>query len=1052
MRLYFNTIFHAFIGFLLTVPPGFAQRQDVKFQHLSVEEGLSQITVYAVAQDYKGFMWFGTKDGLNKFDGYQLTVYKNVPFEANSLSDNVVQTLYADSLATLWIGTKGGLNKLDLITERFSRYVHDPQNPRSLSNDYVWTICRDRSGALWIGTDGGGLNRFDPQTEEFIHYQNDPNDAHSLSNDQIRAVHQDRSGTLWIGTLNGLNKFDPATSSFVRYQYDPADPRSLSNNVVMDILEDTMGTLWIGTLGGGLNVYEPATGKFARYRHDPKQPNSLSDDRVSAIWQDSRRSGTLWIGTLGGGLNRFHRETGTFTCYKNDAINPGSLSHDAIWSIYEDRSGSLWIGTAGGGLNKLAPRKKFNHYGAAANDPHGLNNPFVRALLVDHQDMVWVGTYGGGLNKLDRRTGAFMVYKNDPSNPASLSHNVVWSIYEDRNNTLWVGTRKGLNRFDRRAGSFKQIKSDPDDSRYLSDYDISTIYEDSKGTLWIGTFNGGLNKFDRVTLQVERHQNNPADSTSLSHNSIFCIVEDRGGALWIGTDGGGLNKFDRQTGRSKRFLNDPRNPRSLSHNSVRSIYEDPSGALWIGTSQGLNKLDPQTGDFIQYFEKDGLPNAVIYGVLGDERGNLWLSTNNGIARFNEHLPDGKRCQNFDANDGLQSAEFNTGAYHKSKSGEMFFGGVNGFNCFFPDEIQSNPYVPPVALTAFRKFGEMVELDTAIYELDRLDLSYRENFFSFEFAALDYAAPEKNRYAYKLDGFDEQWIDAGARRFASYTNLDGGSYVFRVKGSNSDGVWNEAGARINVRIIPPYWKTAWFRILLLALLAGIIAMAYHARVKQLKREKQAQESFSRRLIDLQEKERKRIAAELHDSFGQNLLIIRNGLQSLLASLSGQKASLSEVNQLSEIALQAINEVREISYDLHPHQLDRLGLKKAIESVIQKFSRAGGVKWTAEIGDIEGLLPKNAEINVYRIIQEGLSNVIKHAGAHEAIVRVKQQQKRLKILIMDDGQGFDQNVHPAAANHQGFGLANISERAKMLNGKMLLKSAPGKGTTLDVQIPI
>ncbi|MDZ7289998.1 MAG: histidine kinase [candidate division KSB1 bacterium] len=1067
-----------FFTSIISFRVSYSQTAALKFEHLSLEQGLSQIAVYSIIQDHKGFMWFGTRDGLNKYDGYNFTVYKNIPFDSTSLSDNWVRALHVDKSGALWVGTSNGLNKFDPKTERFTHYKHDPNNPHSLSDNRVLSILEDRMGTLWIGTDNGGLNKFDRKMERFVHYRHDLGNANSLSNDQVRVIYEDRAGELWVGTVTGLNKFNSATGTFTRYQHEDADPYLLSQNEILTIHEDRSGTLWFGTRGGGLNRFDRRTEKITRYQHDPRNLNSLSDDRVSAIWED--QSGMLWVGTLGGGLNKFEPKTERFFRYQNDPRDPSSLNHNAIWSVYEDRSGCLWIGTVGGGLNKLAPtRKKFNHYASLPHDANSLNNNFVLSLCEDHLGILWIGTYGGGLNKYDRRLGKFTIYQNDPNKPGSLSHNVVRCIYEDHEGRLWIGTRKGLNLFDRRTETFTHFKKDPNNPDGLLDDDIKAIYEDKAGTLWIGTISRGLSQLmasgstkpspkplrrtnslraysnrevDPRTVRFKTYQYLPGDPHSLSSNYVSVIFEDRSGTLWIGTNEG-LNKFDQQTGIFKRFTHDPQNPNTLSHNMIRSIYEDQSGMLWIGTSQGLNKFDRQTETFASYFEKDGLPNEVIYGILGDDHGNLWLSTNKGLCKFNDRLPTGKKAQNFDLTDGLQSNEFSSGAYHRSQSGEMFFGGINGFNSFYPDEIGNNPFPPPVVLTAFRKFDKVVKLDTAIAEIQQLKLTHKDDFFAFEFAALDYTVPEKNRYDYKLEGFDKDWIEAGTRRYASYTHLNGGEYVFRIKAANNDGVWNEQGTAVKIFITPPYWQTTWFRILAPALIGALLLLVYHNRIARLKKEKMAQEAFSKKLIEFQENERKRIAGELHDSLGQDLLIINNGIRQCLNLVPDQSEIAGELRQLSEIALQSVNEVREISYDLHPHQLDRLGLKMAIESIIHKFSQSFSTKFFPEIDKIDGLFSKDMEIHVYRIVQEGMRNIVQHAGASESHIWVSRMNEYVKILITDNGKGFAAELQaPAASGRPGLGLTSIAERVKIMKGKFSIHSTPGQGTTLDIQIPL
>jgi serine phosphatase RsbU (regulator of sigma subunit)/ligand-binding sensor domain-containing protein len=782
--------------------PSASQAQDakIKFERISLEQGLSQSVVTCILQDSRGFMWFGTLDGLNKYDGYGFTVYKYDPLDSSSLSDNSISAIYEDDSGRLWIGTRAGLNKFDRKTEKFTRYQHDPANPHSLSHNAVTSIYADSPATagrnmLWIGTFAGGLNKLvlspadggegsDRQKEQFVHFKHDPKNPSSLSHDRIWSIYEDQSGSLWITTIGGglsrLSRDDREKEQFIRYQHDPPNPTSLSHNTARPIVEDKSGTLWIGTSGGLSRLIRDDREKetFVHYPNDPADPNSLSNNDVWSIYED--QSGTLWIGTYGGGLNKFSKEKEKFAHVKKDPANPNSLGHNMVMSICEDHTGTLWIGTG-----------------------------------------------GGGLDKLDAKSRGFINYRHNPADPYSLSNDGVAAIYEDRSGTLWIGTGEGLNKLDRDRGRFIRYQHDPANPHSLSAMGVSAIYEDDSGTLWIGTGNGGLNKLDKANERFVHYQHDPANPSSISDNTVYAIFENDAHSLWIGTTSG-LNKFDKAKEQFIHYSHDPANPKSLSNNRIFSIYADPDSAesvLWIGTwGGGLNRFDIKSETFSHFTERDGLPNGVIYGILGDNGGNLWLSTNRGLSNFD---PKTKTFRNYDVDDGLQSNEFNQGAYFKSKAGEMFLGGINGFNRFYPDRVKDNPHVPPVVLTAFKKFDKLVELDTAIAEVKEIKLSYKDNFFSFTFAALDYTNPNKNQYAYKLEGFDSDWIYCGTRRYASYTNLDGGEYLFRVKGSNNDGVWNEEGITIKIIVTPPFWKTWWF----LALTAFSVAFAGYVFYRQ-----------------------------------------------------------------------------------------------------------------------------------------------------------------------------------------------------------------------------
>jgi len=807
-----------------------APNNDIKFERISIEQGLSQSSVLCILQDSKGFMWFGTEDGLNRYDGYSFRVHKHVPEDLNSLSNNIVRSIYEDQSGALWIGTDGGLNKFDRKNGQFIRYQNDPNDPHSLSDNYVTSIYEDQSGMLWIGTDGG-LNKFDRENGQFIRYQNDPNDPHSLSDNYVTSIYEDRAGVIWIGTHGGgFSRFDRETEHFSHYQFsyyqnDPHDPNSLSHHTVSSIREDQAGVLWIGTWGGGLNKFDRETEEFVHYQADPNDPHSLSDDDIFSIHEN--QAGGLWIGT-GGGLDKLDRETDQFIHHQNDPNDPHSLSDNVVWSIYEDQAGVLWIGTYGG-LNKFdQERKKLVHYQATPNDAHGLSDNYVTSIYEDRAGVIWIGTHSGGLNRFDRKNGQFIHYQNNPNDPYSLSYGEIRSIYEDQAGVIWIGTDGGLNKFDRKNGQSIRYQADPDDPHSLSGNDIFSIHEDQAGGLWIGT-GGGLDKLDRETEQFIHYQNDPNDPHSLGHNYVFSIYEDRAGGLWIATYGGGLDKFDRETKQFSHYRNNPIDPRSLSNNKVLSVCEDQAGVLWIGTHGGLNKFDRATETFTHYREKDGLPNDVIHGILEDNQGYLWLSTNKGLSKFD---PRTETFRNYDTRDGVQSNEFSGGACHKSSSGEMFFGGINGFNAFYPESVSAkdNPYIPPVVLVSLTQSGEDVDTGQAVESVQEVTFHWPNNFFEFEFAALSYSQPDKNQYAYMLEEFEEDWNYIGTRRFGRYTNLPGGMYTLRMKGSNNDGVWNKEGVSVTITIVPPFWETWWFRGIVALVLVGSVIGGYRLRVK------------------------------------------------------------------------------------------------------------------------------------------------------------------------------------------------------------------------------
>jgi len=1016
-----------------------AQFQESKFQRLSIEDGLSQSSIQAILQDSQGFMWFGTEDGLNKYDGYNFTVYRHLSTDSTSLSSNFIQALYEDQTKTLWIGTNDGLNRFNRNTATFTRYLHDPKNPHSLSHDQIRAIGEDQTGALWIGTHGGGLNRFDRQSGRFTHYKNKPDDPNSLSGNVVNTICQDDSQTLWIGTLGGgLNRFHIQSENFRRYRAAANDSSRLSSDQIISLYQDRGGTLWIGTYGGGLcrlNRDDRRTPRFTAYKHRAENPNTISHNSVNAIIED--RFGTLWLGTYAGGLGRLRRDdrpTMQFTTHKNDPAYSASLSHNRIISLCADRSGNIWIGTSVG-LNKLQIMPKgFQHFSHDPVNPNSLSHQDVNAIWQDRAGNLWIGA-DEGLNLFDATTQKFISFKKDSTNANSLSHNFIEAVCEDRQGIIWIGTfGGGLNQWNRQTKKFKHYQRDPNDPASLSSNLVTAIVEDRDGNLWVGTVNG-LNRFDRRSESFTRFRHDRKDVTSLSSSSIFNIFEDRAGNLWIATHKGGLsrmNRDNREAGKFTRYQNDPSHPNSLSDNNVLSIYEDRNGAIWVGTVDGLNKLDPATGQFIRYFESDGLPNTFIYGILGDDEGNLWLSTNNGLSKFNERLPRGKQFRNFDVKDGLQSNEFNIGAYHRGHNGELFFGGINGFNRFYPQQVRDNPNIPPVLLMAFKKFDKAADLDTAISEIKIITLSHRENFFSFEFAALDYTNPEKNQYAYKMEGFDNDWIYSGTRRYAGYTNLDPGEYVFKIKGSNNDGIWNETGAAVKIIITPPFWKTWWFRIFVASALAGLLVLIYRYRVS--------------RLLEV-ERLRVRIASDLHDDIGATLTKI--SLHSELIQSGSEPNEIKDsLQKIGAMSRELITTMSDIVWSIDARN-DTIGnlIDRMRDFAASVFSmQAVEVDFDFAGLETQKKLPVDLRQNIYLIFKEALNNIAKHAEASRVEVQIENLNEKFSMTIRDDGKGWRENEYEKLSGH---GLRNMKMRAARLGGH--LNISRNGGCTINLTAP-
>jgi len=880
-------------GAAFGVDLNFAPGSLVRFEHLTIEDGLSQNAGLAIFQDSRGYLWIGTQDGLNRYNGYEFRVFKHDPDDPTTLSHNSILAMGEDKNGSLWIGTwGGGLNRYDPSTETFICYLTDPEDPSSISDETVTSIMGDSNGTLWVGT-LAGLNRYDPETDSFEQFRHDPDNPNSLSSDAISYIFEDSNQQLWIGTGatgvegSGLNRFDPSTGTFTPYQHDDADPESLASNNIASIVETPDGKLWIATggfslHGNGLDRFNPQTGKAEHFVHDQYDIHSLSGDDLMDLWLDPE--GALWVGAWATGLNRMSlSKPGYFTRYQTDPFFPDSLSGDEVWALFRDRSGILWVGTSHSGINKLPSNAgQFSLYRNNPSDLTSLSVNATGAFAEDKRGSIWIATWGGGLDRFDPNTGIFVNYHHDPTNPNSLSDDLFMDVYVDSFNTVWAGTLgRGLNRLDPTSGRATHYHHDPENPASLADDNIAAIIPGKNNDLWVGTF-GGLSHYDPATDSFTNYGNDPADPSSLGHNMVVSLYLDSKNILWIGTWGGGLNKLDLndplhadpKTAVFTNYLHQTDNANSLSEDSVWSIHETTDGYIWLGTQLGLNRLDPQTGEFKHYTEKNGLSNNVVLGILEDDDGNLWLTTNNGLAEFDHRV---ETFTVFDASDGLQSNEFNSNAYYESKDGTMYVGGINGFNLFRPEDIKPNPVAPQVVVTRFDVFNEPMKVDLTGREPIQLD--HDQNFISFEFSAFDFQAPQKNHYAYKLEGFDDEWIQAGNRRYVTYTNLPGGEYIFRVKAANSDGIWNDQGVSIPVVITPPFWQRWWFigsLILVLgAAIAGGLRLRFNAiREQNVYLETQITERTSElretnKLLESEVEQRKRAEAELANRAAREL---------------------------------------------------------------------------------------------------------------------------------------------------------------------------------------
>jgi signal transduction histidine kinase/ligand-binding sensor domain-containing protein len=1067
-----------------------AQHTDIKFERFSTEDGLAQLTVGTILQDSRGFMWFGTRGGLNRYDGYKFDLYESDPNDPYSLSSNSVYSLYEDHMGILWVGTGKGLNKFDHRTEKFTAYMFDSDNPGSLGGNNVWSIFENQSGTLWIGTHDGGLNKFDRETNQFIRYQNDPDDPNSLSNNLVETIFEDHLGILWIGTADGLNKCvtsEGENVKFTCYRHDPDDPFSLSGNHIRSIHEDHTGTLWIGTRYDGLNQFDRATERFTRYQYSHEDPYSLGEGPVWTIHEDSEK--ILWIGIYGGGLNRYDRENNRFVRYLHDPTDPHSLCGNMVEAIYEDNIGALWIGTWDNGVSRFDRKAtKFRLYQHDPNNPNSMSGWHVRSICEDPETIgrvFWIGTLQGGLNRFDRVTNTWSHYRHDPNNPNSLSSDEIEPIYLDSTGVLWIGTlRDGLNKFNPKTGSFTIYKHDPNDSNSLSNNDIRSIIEHPKDVLWIGT-SKGLNKFETDKENFTRYFHDPLNPRSLGSGYCEVVYSDKSGKIWIGNRGGGLNRFDPETESFTHYLYDPDNPNSLSDNDVWTIHEDSSGVLWLGTSGGLNKFDPNRETFIHYRKRDGLPNDSVRSILEDDQGNLWLGTRGGgLSKFD---PKTKTFKNYDSNDGLQSNEFPTNVAYKSRAGELFFGGPNGLNTFYPEEVTDSTFIPPVVLTNFKIFnksvpigGEDSPLKQCINETEHLILSHHQQVFSFEFAALNYRFPKKNQYAYMMENFENEWNDVDyTRRFATYTSLPPGDYVFRVKASNNDGVWNEKGKAIKITIAPPWWQTWWFRLPVITAILFLILTVYKIRTYRLStRSKQLEEinaALNTQIAERKILEEKLVRQEKLAVLGQLAGGVGHELRNPLGAIKNSAYFLNmalenpepEVKETLEILAKEVANSEKIITNLLDFARARTPLKRKmninniIQQVLSDTNVPGNIHVRIQIAETIPFIMADPD-QLVQVFGDIILNAVQAMpeGGQLTIKAKSPSSEWIAVSITDTGVGIPEEnlekifepLFTTRAKGIGLGMAVAKTFVEGHGGSIEVQSEPGKSSTFTVKLPI
>lgn len=1029
---------------------GHALMKHLKFTHLTTNDGLSQGYVTAILQDRHGFMWFATRDGLNRYDGNAFVVYKNNPNDPGSLSSNFLQDLIEDNHGYLWLATNSGVNKFDPTTERCIRYLHDPKDPNSIATAYVTSIARDDRGYLWFATLDGGVDKFDPATKKFAHYLND-SDGRFVG--RLTKIIVGRRGEIWVVGEHGLFSLNQQSGQITR-------ARGTGNDLSAEsVYEDEGGNLWMlsDSPTVGLMKYDRQAERVTNYPLFPRNvgaaASTMNGGSVNGNLVADGQDG-FWVPSSLG-LSYFDRRKERFAYhFQHDESNPESLDSNAILSVYRDRGGVLWVGTENAGLNLLNFRQEeFAYQGHRPSHPNSLSPGRVKAIYEEPNHVLWVGFFPRALDRLDRTTEKITHYVPKPGDENTLGEGTnVDDIYKDVAGYLWVGGGGcGLVRFDERTGRFKHYRHNPDDPHSLLSDNVLVIYGDRNGQMWVGQQHG-LSRFDPATDGFTNYRPDPNNPDN-SANWIEAIHQDRSGTLWLGTFGGALIRFDDKAKTFFSYKPDSHDPHRLNGGGVTSIHEDRHGTLWVGAFDGLYRFHRQNESFTRYTETEGLPSSTIRCIVEDGAGQLWLSTQKGISRFD---PQREIFRNYDVSDGLQSNEFSTGCY-QGRDGEIFFGGSNGFNAFFPENVRDSAYVPPILITSFRIFNKPVPigaksvLKKAIPYVDSLTLSYRENVFSFEFAALSYASSHKNRYRYKLESFEPGWNEVGSKqRLATYTNLNPGKYVFRVQGSNSDGVWNEEGVSLAIVVTPPWWSTNWFRALSAALFFALLWAAYQLRVRQLHHQ------FEMKL-EARVSERTRIARDLHDTLLQSFQGLVFRFQAARYHLPGRPEEASDALDSALVSAdQAIAEGRGAIQQLRSGSSQESNLEQMLLGMGRELAASqNGSDSTPSLRVIvEGnRRAKRAMIReeVYRIARELLRNAYRHARAQSIEAELRYDDDAFLLIVRDDGKGIDPKILKDHGRAGHWGLPGMYERAGGIGARLDVWSEAGAGTEVRLTVP-
>ncbi len=1055
---------------------------EIKFKHLNIDDGLSQNTVFAIIKDSRGFMWFGTKDGLNRFDGYNFVVYRFNPFDSTTVSSNYITSLFEDSRGLIWVGTyDGGLNVFDRAKEIFHK-VDLSDDSISLRNSYeIKAVTEDDEGNIWVATSGDGLFRLKLINEKNLNYTskrfyNIPGNDNSISSNQVFSLVFDGDGFLWIGTSNGLNRLDRKTGVFTRYSVITRNKAASRNEVsesISSVYKTKDGSLWLGTLGG-LVKFNPNDGKFSYFPH--------RYDLVRYGWGNiihiaEDREGNLWLATPAE-LMKFNTKTESYSSFTHNPSDFQSISFNSVSSVYIDNTDLLWIGTTGMGIDYYDPKaNRFNVFSLNADKLTRTGGFSVRAVMEDNVGNVWISA--DVLYRWYRKTGQVQRFEKNRGDQALFGNTIVFSIIQSKDGNIWTATTEGLFRYHPGNGSVKRYKFDPADRNGIPQKEVYTVYEDPDGLIWIATekYLCKLTDAEKGVFHSVLYYSGP----SFNEQVRPIIFRDINRQLWLGTKFG-LFLFNTKNETFKLYKNNPGQPNTLNNSNIKSICPDPlypERYLWIGTNGGLNRFDNQTKTFFYYTEENGLPNNVIYGILSDDENNLWMSTNGGLSKLNTQTGI---FTNFDVNDGLQSSEFNTGAYFKSKTGELYFGGIKGLNYFFPGDIKENESVPQVVLSKIR-FGDKnlsyktdpEILSQAVENTKRIVLSHKEDIVTFEFAALEFSSPRKVQYAYLLENYSNKWINTGGNRSVTFTHLPPGEYVLKVKATNSDGVWNNDALSVEMVVKPP-WNQTWLAYISfgLALLILLILIRRYEMNRIRLRNQLKFEKIETDALRNTDQMKSQFFTNISHEFRTPLTLILGHIENLLSSVisDNEKSKLKVVGRNARRLLTLINQLLDLSklesgnMELNTSQFNLISFLKNVLFSFESVAAGKNIRLSFETTLEE--IPVVFDLDkMEKVFCNLISNALKFTNnGGEIKAGIKNiNSNYIEIFLADNGRGipeknlpfiFDRFYQVEESGMQNFegtgiGLALVKELIQLHGGYVTVSSKVGVGTEFVIFLP-